>query len=133
MIDHTSDTVWDSWNQMWENQLSAASFRVPTFAMFMPHMQAAMSRTMLHHQRAALSFVEKRCDADLALVDEIDKARSPQDLYTAWRGFFQNAAHHYAEAAEALAKLEVKDAAEVVAASAGEELRDVAISAQMVA
>ncbi|MFD1104662.1 hypothetical protein [Sphingobium olei] len=132
MADESASAA-DFWNIAMETQLLGAVPRLSLLTMLVPNVQGSVGQMMLHYQREALTLLSRRWEADLTFVDKLGGARSAGDLATAWFDFARNAASDYSDTIGRIVTLEIKDAAEVAEASMGEDLRDVALSAQLVA
>lgn len=122
-----------NWTDLLQTPFTGAEFRLLGGVTMIPHLCATLSRAVLHQQREVIAFAEKRCDAVLALVDKLDQAGSQTEISAAWLDFFTNSAGQYLGATGKLIELEMHDAAEVTSASTGDDLRDIARSAQLVA
>jgi len=64
-----------------------------------PHIQAALMKAALNQQKELFCFAGQRCEADLALAENISAANNVQDMMSAYLGFYKDAAQQYAQEA----------------------------------
>lgn len=67
--------------------------------LMVPHMQAVLMKAALNQQKEMFCFAGQRCEADLALAENIGAANNVQDMMSAYLGFYKDAAQQYAQEA----------------------------------
>ena len=95
--------------------------------------QSSAGQVMERCQHEASTLLAGRLEADMTLIGQLAAARSPGDLVVACTDFISDAASDYSAAIGRMIKLEIEEAAVVSNAATGDDLRDVALSAQIVA
>lgn len=76
-----------------------ASPQLQHMMLFVPRMQAAMMRAAVTQQKETAAFLTRRRDEELKLADQIGKAETVKDVFTAWSGYWREAASQYAQEA----------------------------------
>jgi len=73
--------------------------------MMVPHMHAALLKTVIDQQRSLFGFLQERCDEDMKLAQKISSAASMGEVIAASLSFCQEAAVHYATQARRAAEI----------------------------
>ncbi|EPR11024.1 hypothetical protein M527_04735 [Sphingobium indicum IP26] len=123
----------DFWNTFMETQLAGAAPSISIVSELVSSAQGAAGQFVQQCQREALRLASRRLEADMTLVGELGTAQSPGDLVAAWTDFLSQAAFDYSGAIGRMMKLEIDEAALVTNAVTGDDLRDIGLSAQLVA
>ena len=88
------------------------------FALAGARLQAQTLKSMMRYQIEMLSFLERRCELDMKLVDDLVDTDQPSDAFNVVNTFMQNAAYEYAIEASKMISIGSK-----LAAEAGVEVR----------
>jgi hypothetical protein len=102
------------------------------FALAGARLQAQTLKSMMRYQIEMLSFLERRCELDMKLVDDLVDTDQPSDAFNVVNTFMQNAAYEYAIEASKMISIGSKLAAEAgveVRREAEEAVEDILVAA----